>query len=112
VSASFHLLFFLFYGASSYAITGERTSILIDELRHSRDRHDGSRIDSACRRLSNGFPNFREAKNGGSDSLLVECLAHPLPKVAVFEFQSGAVFKESLLALFKTLARAPPSAFL
>lgn len=104
-----HLLFLVFYVASSYAITQERTSLVIQELGHSLKASGDAQFDSACKQLRNGYPNFSEAKKVGSDFPLhaVHALDSVL-EMAQVEYHPQPRSCGSLLLVWNTPARAPP----
>ncbi len=59
---TFHLLFLVFYVASSYAISQERIRLIVSELEHSSSHDVQTQVDTGCKQLRNGFPNYQRAK--------------------------------------------------
>jgi hypothetical protein len=56
------ILFLIFYVASSYAISQERTSLVVSDIQHGGSRADIPSVDSRFDRLDADYPNFRHAK--------------------------------------------------
>ena len=57
-----YLLFLLFYFASSYAISQERTRLIVSELQHSASHADQPQFDNGCEQVRNSYPNYQRAK--------------------------------------------------
>ena len=103
-------LFLLFYVASSYAITQERTSLQVDQVQHSPSRTDQNQIDEDCEHRADGYPSYRQAKpKPGWDLYFwrVESVL-PLPHVSEPSFHLQTLSFKSLHSLETVLSRAPP----
>jgi hypothetical protein len=61
MSQILQIFFLLFYVASSYAITQERTRLIADKVQRSTAKNQ-QELDVSLKYLHDGFPNFREAK--------------------------------------------------
>jgi hypothetical protein len=104
-------LFVLFYAASSYAITQERTNLLIGEFQHSSSHVSLVQIDDACEQLHNDFPNYRQAKPKAT--FLAHIDQAPsiefLPPLSKPSFHPPTCLLPSLNLRENVLSRAPPS---
>lgn len=106
-----HFLVILYYVASSYAVSQERTSLIVSELHHSSSRQAQTQIDTGCTQLHAGLPNYRHAKPKSICALEFAPVekTYFLPQVSsrVFQFQSHSL--KSLYSIESILYRGPPS---
>jgi hypothetical protein len=106
----FHLVFLVFYFASSCAISQERVRLIVSEIQHSAERSDDTQFDDGCKQLRNGFPNFQRAKPRTISILWIglHCfLDKPSVSDRSFDLRPPISFK-SLYRGDRVLVRAPP----
>jgi len=105
------IVFLLFYVASSYAITQERTSLIVSELYHSSSRSNQLQFDSGCKQLRNGFPNFQRARIKTICALQIgrNLNGNSLSPISQPTFPVQLRSLKSLHSAESILDRAPPS---
>jgi hypothetical protein len=103
-------LFLVFYFASSYAISQERTALIVSELQHSSSRESATQLDAGCKQLHNSFPNFRQAKPkaGGDTSFAGAALVAFLPELCEQSFHLQIFPLKSRTTIERIPSRAPP----
>jgi hypothetical protein len=108
MKAVFQLAFCLFYVASSYAITQERTEIVASTFQQSSG--DETQVKQHSPRIHKGFPRYREAKpKTGAEFALLEGSLGEVPfliPVALLEIRESS-FK-SITVFDRAASRAPP----
>lgn len=111
MKAALRLLFLLFYVASSYAITQERTALIVEKFQRSSSRDDGTQVKKGCKSLFDGFPKYRQAKPKASFDLYFHHTeaVHLLPHVSDRSFELQTISLKSLFSLASILFRAPPA---
>ena len=106
----FRLSFFVFYAASSYAVTKERTLLIVGELTHSVSRGFQSRIDKGCASLHSEFPHYQQAKPKTGIDLSFEYSqsvnSSPLPSIGFLKSKRCSFRPTS--SFESVLSRAPP----
>jgi hypothetical protein len=107
---SVQILFLIFYLASSYAVSQERTTLLVADLQHCGSRGDDSSIDPGSAQLQNDFPNFRQAKPKGPCVLYFERSESVslLPLVSKRSFHPLTYSLQPLYLDANVLSRPPP----
>jgi hypothetical protein len=105
------IVFLLFYVASSYAITQERTSLIVSELYHSSSRSNQFEFDSGCEQLRNGFPNFQRANPKTICALQIgrKLNVNSISPISQPAFPVQLRSLKSLYSAESILDRAPPS---
>ena len=109
MKAVLQLSFIVFYLASSYAITQERTELQVERSQQAATGNSGS-IDQACHECHFAFPHFRQAtpKAGAVAYFSHMEAVHLIPHVATGSFPAQKVSFKSISSLENTLLRAPP----
>jgi hypothetical protein len=98
------------YVGSTYAITQELTSLVVEEFEHSFSRGDKSGVDQSCKELQNGFPKYWQANPKPATQIhLPHAVAvDRAPQIPIGSFISQTVSLKSLPCLESVLSRAPP----
>jgi hypothetical protein len=104
------VLFALFYVASSYSVTQERTSLLVDELRHSSSHAAQTQIGEGCPQLIDGLPMYRQAKPAANVAFLITpgSSFEFVPHSAERSFHPQTHSLKSLSTRESVSSRAPP----
>jgi hypothetical protein len=106
MKAVLQLSFFVFYIASSYAVTQERTVLQVQ-----RSQAAGNpTLEQTCHECHFAFPHFRQAKpKHGADSFFFHTESvHLIPHVSEHTFTVQTVSFKSIASLENTHLRAPP----
>jgi hypothetical protein len=103
------LAFLVFYLASSYAITQERTVMIAGAVQHSSAKHDQTQVDKNSREAHDGFPNYRQAKpKTGAGINFRQTPAVFVLDVCSETLETQSVSFKALFSLECSLSRAPP----
>jgi hypothetical protein len=105
------VVFVLFYMASSYAVTQERTDLIAGRVRDSASERRQSHLEERASYLVDAFPQYREAKpKAGCDLFFSRPVSlGPLPNISERCFRVDDYAPACTTDLEGFLSRAPPA---
>ena len=105
----FQVLFLVFYMASSYAVTQERTGLTAERFDSNSVGSQERQADCGAEHHLQKFPNYREAKPKiAFDGPLKDRLDTPAPLASERCFSPLIHSFESIISTQTILSRAPP----
>jgi hypothetical protein len=106
-----YLLFLVFYFASSYAVSQERTRIVVGEVQYSKSASDEVQVQDGRSQVRDTFPNYKQARPRMVSAVDMDLASQRELKPGLSEASLAGFSKSLLQSLYdgaSFLSRAPP----